>query len=250
MLLNVRKNTCSNMVYGELGRKPLSNMIKARMIQFWHRTITGNNSKISAIILRVMVKLYQNKEFKFQWIDNIKQTLNELGLGSVWLSQGNDINGTWLKRIVSNTLRDQFKQDWHASIFDSKKCINYRMYKNEPCYENYLNILSPKLRNIFTRFRCRNISKLPVEAGCYVNIDLSERNCHKCGSNDIGDEFHYLFTCTFFTNERRKFIKSYFHKHPSIIKFEQLMKSNGKDLVKLCKFMSFIILQWNHISFC
>ena len=41
LLLKVINYTSSNMIYGELGRKPLSNLIKSRMIRYWFEESLG-----------------------------------------------------------------------------------------------------------------------------------------------------------------------------------------------------------------
>ena len=114
--------------------------------------------------------------------------------------------------------------------------INYRLFKNEMCYENYLNNLSPNLRITYTRFRSRNFSKLPVVSGSYLNISLANRLCDKCDSDSIGDEFHLFIECSFFTDKRKSVVKKYFDNNPSSIKFCQLFNSSGRELINLCKF--------------
>ena len=39
--------------------------------------------------------------------------------------------------------------------------------------------------------------RLPVETGRWDDIPLNERKCKICTEDDIGDEYHYLFTCDF-----------------------------------------------------
>ena len=95
--------------------------------------------------------------------------------------------------------KDQFSQNWASELFDSSKCLNYRMFKINFEYENYLGILEYNIshRIVFTKFRCRN-SKLPIETGSHNNVPRELRICLKCNSNTIRDEFHYLFVCSFF----------------------------------------------------
>ena len=237
MLLKVKKSTASIMVYGELGRKPLSILIKSRMIQFWFKVVSNDDSRLTSIVYNVLLKLYQNKVISCCWIESIESILNQLGLGYIWISQGAGVNKNWLKTVTCNILNDSFEQVWHSNIFDSNKCTNYRAFKTKLCYEEYINILSPKLRIAFTKFRCRNISKFPVEAGCYMNINYNSRHCTKCNLDDIGDEYHYLFICPFFESDRKHFISRYYFKHPSMLKFSQLMTTKGKKLIKLCQFI-------------
>jgi hypothetical protein len=47
LILHLKQSTPSFMVYGELGRYPISVIIKVRMIRFWCRTLTGKECKLS-----------------------------------------------------------------------------------------------------------------------------------------------------------------------------------------------------------
>ena len=241
ILLKVKKCTPSNMIYGELGRKPLSNLINSRIIQYWFKIVSGDISKLSSIVYRVMLISYQHQNLNCNWIQNVESVLNNLGLGFVWITQGNGVSKSWLKNKVAQILNDNYIQAWQSNVFDSNKCINYRVFKTELYYENYINVLSPKLRIAFTKFRCRNVSKLPVEVGSYTNINYCARICEKCDLNDIGDEYHYVLLCKFFDKKRKTFISSYYHNLPSMFKFNQLMNSKGKDLVRLCQFLLYIM---------
>ena len=42
----------------------------------------------------------------------------------------------------------------------------------------------------------------------YLNLcyHLNERKCKICTIDDIGDEYHYLFTCDYFTSDRTVFL--------------------------------------------
>ena len=99
--------------------------------------------------------------------------------------------------------------------------------------------LSSKWRKLFTKFRCRN-SKLPVVSGIFVNTPKEDRICTHCNCGDIGDEFHYIFKCEFFNEERRKCLKRYFIHHVSAYKMNILFQSSGKQLLDLCKFIEVI----------
>ena len=87
MVLNVRSSTPSLMVYGELGRHPIRVEVASRMISFWGNLISGEGSKISSILYKLMYKLNQNGDISFPWIDKIQQILDDCGYSEVWLSQ-------------------------------------------------------------------------------------------------------------------------------------------------------------------
>ena len=78
------------------------------------------------------------------------------------------------------------------------------MYKSEFGLEKYFTILLPAdLMYNMCKFRCGS-HKLPIEMGRFFSIDRSERICDLCNKEELGDEFHYLFNCTFFKDERKQ----------------------------------------------
>ena len=68
-------------------------------------------------------------------------------------------------------------------------------------------------------------------------IPTDRRTCDKCNSNELGDEFHYIFTCNFFCDERRKRLKKYYRVNPSTLKMHSLFNVTGKELYNLCRFI-------------
>ena len=91
------------------------------------------------------------------------------------------------------------------------------------------------------KFRTANF-KLPIEIGRWDNVWINERKCTLCNTNDIGDSFHYLLRCPFFTPERTELLKPYFYIRPNIIKYKDLLSCKNKIVVqKLSKFMKLIM---------
>ena len=136
------------------------------------------------------------------------------------------------------TLIDQFKQGWDSEVFNSPKCINYRIFKTEFNFENYLNSLAPRFRNLFCKYRSGNF-KLPIETGRWRNVPRSDRKCTLCNKNEVGDEFHYLFTCTFdpILQARHRFLPTFCQQNPNILKFHSLF--NNSDAYILKKYVNF-----------
>ena len=108
-------------------------------------------------------------------------------------------------------------------------------------FEKYLTILPANLALSMTKFRTLN-HKMPIQKGRFLNVNRDERYCSKCMERDLGDEFHYLFVCEYFANERNELLKGFYYKHPNVIKFATLLVTHKKKvLLKLRKFMSIII---------
>mgnify|MGYP006890314000 CR=1 FL=1 len=89
-------------------------------------------------------------------------------------------------------------QSWHNDVLTSDKCLNYRLFEQSHGYEQYLYILSGySCIQKFIYFRLSS-NHLPIEKGSWLGIPRHERVCRLCNANQVGDEFHYLFSCPFF----------------------------------------------------
>ena len=80
---------------------------------------------------------------------------------------------------------------------------------------------------------------LPIETGRWKNVTIQNRICPLCNNVDIGDEFHYIFTCPFFKNERNRFLPSSCQSKPNIYKLLKLF--NSKTPVFLEGFQYFVV---------
>ncbi|KXJ06071.1 NSFL1 cofactor p47 [Exaiptasia diaphana] len=75
------------------------------------------------------------------------------------------------------------------------KLRTYCKIKRNFKFENYLdNVSNVRHRIAGTKLRV-SAHKLPVESGRYQKIAYDDRKCTLCGSNSVGDEFHYIMSC-------------------------------------------------------
>ena len=100
--------------------------------------------------------------------------------------------------------------------------------------------LSTSNRIYLSKFRCRS-NYMPVSK-VYKHADTYDTECKICDKNEIGDEFHYLFICPVFQEDRNRLLKEYYRKFPCRYKFIELMSTtNMKDLRKLAQFTTIIL---------
>jgi hypothetical protein len=176
------------------------------------------------------------------WIKYIRTSLDGAGYSEFWVNQNVPGSCEWFKSILKLRLSDQFKQKWAQEVSQSGKCFNYRIFKVDFGFEDYLLQLSPCLRKCLTRFRCRN-HRLPVESA--RNIDRLYRTCTLCELHETGDEFHYILKCPALAEDRRKYVKRYYYVKPSTVTFNLLLNSKGKRLVNLVIFVKIILAKFN-----
>ena len=173
------------------------------MLMFWYRLLNGKSSKLSNIMYRFEFSIFLKGNNQMSWIFKVKNILDNLGLSDLWKNQAIDLTQLTFKSIVNQKLQDISEQEWHSDVELNQQCTIYRIFKQKLCFEKYLITLNENTRRIFCSFRCLN-HKLPIVTGRYSHIPRSERLCTYCSSNDIGDEFHYLFLCPFFENKRKQ----------------------------------------------
>ena len=112
----------------------------------------------------------------------------------------------------------------------SPKCINYRFFKTELKIEPYITELQPCSYITESRFRTTN-NRLHIERGRWKNADRSQGFCNLYTGNMLGDEFHYLLECTYFTEERKTYLPKFYLRHVHTLKFQKLMFTENLKLL-------------------
>lgn len=239
-ILKMKKSTPHTMIYGEFGRFPIEISAKVRMIRYWSNLISGKMDKISYKMYKMLLYLHRNNLHSSRWISCIESILQNVGLNYIWID--NYVNNVdWLCKQVKERLECQFIQNWQTNVFDSSKCINYRIFKTDFMLEKYITKLQPSLYIPIARYRTTN-NRLPIEKGRWENIDRNRRFCQLCNKNLIGDEYHYLFECENFKEIRRFCLPRYYIIQHNTYKFTKLMTtSDNRLLQRLGEFISHIL---------
>lgn len=179
---------------------------------------------------RILRSEFDSGIYEHKWLKQIQSILQETGRNDVWLSHHIE-NAAVIKKNIYRTLLDQNNQIWQATVDSSSKGHNYKIFKSEIGLEKYLIELPKTVYLPLVKFRTTN-HKLFIETGRWRNVPISDRKCKKCNNNSLGDEFHYLFECSFFKSDRELLLRKYFYNRPNTIKYRLLMNSNNKIILK------------------
>ena len=110
--------------------------------------------------------------------------------------------------------------------------------------QNYVLKLPKYYIYAMCKLKCVN-HYMPIAAGRYSNIPIDERLCTICQLNEIGDEFHYLFKCTYFSSQRARYLMRYYYTQPNMYKMTQLFESpDFNEMLNLAKFAHVIVSQF------
>ena len=234
IILNLKKTTPNIILYGELGRCPIDIFVRARMIGFWQRIINGKQDKIAFKLYKILLSMHERDLFHSKWLSTVENCLNVTGFSNVWQVQENvPLN---IAKSVKLKLFDNFKHEWLELVFNSSKCLNYRIFKTELVLEQYFNLLPYDLASALCHFRTLN-HKLPVEHGRFWGVERDDRICELCLSNRLGDEYHYLLECSYFVDQQKLYLPKDLLRRPSAVGFGEIM--NTKDLPTLFKLSKF-----------
>ena len=238
-ILYLKKSTPSFMVYGELGAYPLFIDIQSRIISFWCKVNNNLKNDTAKTIYDLIYYLNEKEKLNSPWLNHIRKIINTNGFGNVWTSQ-NNVNSKWFINAFKQKLKDQYIQTWNALVNQSSSGKNYQIFKDTFTRNTYFSFLSNKNCRLLTALRTRN-HHFPIELGRWTSTPLNERICNLCRA-DVGDEFHYILACNFFHDTRKQFIKPYYYRNTNTIKFNQLMNSSNKTVIKnLCAFTAIIM---------
>ena len=101
-----------------------------------------------------------------------------------------------MKMDILRTLSDFYIQGWNEKANVASKAKRYLLFEDNLNCEKYLINVSTFYYVKIIKYRPGN-HRLQVETGRLDDIPLNERNCKICTTDDIGVEYHYLFTSDF-----------------------------------------------------
>ena len=235
-ILGVTRRTNNVMVYIETGRLPLRFVRLIRMFKFWFKLLTSENCILREIYSAMLIECENPTPPRNNWLFNIKEELSRLGLAYLWHEQAilsSDVHFP----VIRQRIIDHCVQSLFADMCVSQKCVVYKHLVDHFCLQFYLCKPIPVIcKKQICKIRLSS-HNLFIESGRSQNIPRSERICQLCNL-DIEDEFHFVLKCPVYCDLRKKYIKQYYWRRPSVFKLVQLLSVNNvKELCSLGKFI-------------
>ena len=228
-ILKVKLNTCSNGIYGELGRYPLYVNRFTRIIKYWCKLLKTENSILKKVYENMLIDCNNGKN---NWVTKVKSLLCNYGFTNVFMNAPY-IDLKTFPELFKRRVIDVFIQEWSGGVNRNSVLDQYNNFKTCFGYEEYLNILPVNLRSFFTKLR---LSLLPIRINTdrfgINRIDRNLRHCLCCKSTDLEDCYHFICICSNFKDLRKKYIPKYFIKNPSMFKFLELVNSSNKVILR------------------
>jgi hypothetical protein len=238
-ILGIAKNTPNCIVYGEVGKNPLQNQIYNRMISFWIKISEGKTSKLSTLMYKLIYRMHLNGSYDSPWFKCIQKIICDSGNPYFWYNQETITPKLFIKSIISTQLNDQYLQKWNVEINSNRRCLIYRNFKTELKFEPYLKDLHFLERRALCKVRTGN-HNLPISKSRLTGGEVNDVSCKFCDGKYC-DEFHVLFQCEHFKEQRKRFVNKYYFVKPSVFKMISLFNANKRETENLAKFCKHII---------
>ena len=200
--LNVKTSSCTNAIYAEYGRFPLILKQKVQVLKYWKRLLYLPHDHVLKHACNCLKEL--EDVGKYNWCTYVHEIVKENGCEYVWETQSID-NCTF--NLIKEKMFKKHMEKSMCDIQDSDHLPKLRTYKKiKLCYkqENYLSVIKD-YRYIMALARFRISShNLRIETGRYSRpkLQVEDRVCIYCDSQETEDEVHFLNRCIYFKNER------------------------------------------------
>ncbi|CAG2193283.1 unnamed protein product [Mytilus edulis] len=182
----------------------------------------------------MLYKLDSGNVYHSKWLNCVNDIISECGFINAWNNQYIDTN-CQLSKNVKQYYHNLFVNEWKAQIFNTSKCLNYRMYKSEFGFEDYLTTLPFDLRI--------NLCKYRDSTGTYITECLEQETAKymKMGNVLLCGDFNARIANSpdYILNDDQSYLPL-FDNYPidkQILKRQSsdtTIDSRGKSLLDLC----------------
>ena len=121
--------------------------------------------------------------------------------------------------LFKQRVNDHFIQNWHQRLNESSRALFYRqicIFQFQPYLEK---VVHKKFRNAISKLRLSS-HRLHIESGRWNRPQPTPRENRLCSiCNVLEDEFHFVFKCSLYNDERQSFIKPCYLRRQSMFKF-------------------------------
>ena len=230
-ILGVGKKTSTNGILAECGKYPLCMKIYILIIRYWIRLRTSKNKYMQDLYKSEKQKKAMGKDSWLKMVDFLIKYTN-CTTNNIEMENDKKID---IKIDFENKIKEMHKKNWNENIkksFSESKMEFLCEYKRNFKFEDYIDNLNFDNRRIVAKFRLSN-HKLPVEVLRYEKIKKEERLCPICDLKEIGNENHYILSCTnkAIQDVRDKFLYNAIKVAP------ELKQLNNYNIIKYCMHM-------------
>ena len=161
-----------------------------RIVKYWLKIMKCNDTRFTKIEYNVVLCDAQNG--KVNWVSRLKNLLETLGFGHVWLYQSVE-NDKLFFRIFIQRIRDNYGQRLHFELENMSRGKYFILYHKHFVASKYLEIVKTESHRIALGRLSSSNHRLAIESGRWHKphpTPVDKRKCMLC--DDIEDEYHFI----------------------------------------------------------
>ena len=197
-ILGVIKSCSTLAVRGELGWWTLKARRDLVMLRFWGKIV---NKRDNTLIKRIYRYRKRSQPIKGSWCDQVRNVLNDLGLGEYWESEDIGSVQAWSNR-VEKEIKNREVLTWLNAVQAAPKLRTYRRIKSNLGLEEYLLDIPFQSRKLRSQMRSGS-NFLRIEQGRWERLNREDRICLVCMTGEVEDEKHFLLDCYVYEEDRQ-----------------------------------------------
>ena len=162
------------------------------MVRYWNSLIGLEDNRLTKKIFKWDMDQRSNS-----WASEVKQIFDQVGL----IEKYNSLNPCPTEQIWAS-LHESKCQEWSDNLSNYPKLRTYVLFKSNYCIEPYVYInMNRKYRSAIAQLRS-GILPLEIEVGRWKGLDPEQRLCKFCDTQAVEDEYHFVFECSLYHEER------------------------------------------------
>jgi len=184
----------------------------ADMIRLWNRLLKIPQDRITRKIFEID---YDRSHTTSNWSSKVKDIFSLLDLEHIFnLKLNCDM------KVLMDKLTKYQSNQLLLEIGQKPKLRFYREFKDNCDSEKYISYnLTSSERSILAQLRF-GILPIKIETGRFVNIPAEERFCDFCKTL-VEDEWHFIYNCELYNEERTMFFNSLLNLKPDFVYFDE-----------------------------
>jgi hypothetical protein len=220
-LLGVPKQCPIEALHGELGWSPIYSKIAMSVIKYWHRIANEEEGSLLSEALQVHAHL-KSKDVS-NILDVVEQLVCKLSIKTP-LSALKQYTDSQITHIIKNNVHNTIEVEWldvlnkppNANKQQGNKLRTYNIFKSQFKLESYLlHVKNKAHRKSLCQLRT-STHPLRIEKGRHIGLNVVDRICQHCSQIKVEDEFHFVFECSLYQQERSTFLQNVYNKFPNI----------------------------------
>lgn len=162
-------------------------------LRFYHRLLRMEDCWLPKMIFK------NTRNNATSWCAEFREQCEELGLLHYWETQSEIPMDIW-----EFAIKEKAKQNLWEEIEKRPKLRTYRTTRVGLQPGSQVTcLLTKRHRSLISQIKC-GILPLRIESGRYNREALEVRICQLCDANQVESEFHFLFDCEHYVNERQE----------------------------------------------